>query len=138
MEPTIHHARDILPSNVKPVHYELSFEPELVEAKTFEGSVVIHLDVLEETSIISLNARELTILSKSITSGDKNVGIKELKTEIEKELITILLEDKLIAPSKIQLKISFTGSLVHQADGLYRSPYQAEDGTSKVCTICFV
>lgn len=132
MTPANNHGRDILPSNVKPLHYDLSFEPDLDKAETFEGNVIIHLNVVEDTSSIVLNARDLTIISTNATVDGKNMKIKEVKINSEKELVTLLLEDKLVVSSKVELKMSFKGSLLHQAFGFYRSPYQGENGTSKV------
>ena len=46
--------REVLPKNVKPLHYDLTLEPNF-ETFEYEGKVVINLDVVEDTKSISLN-----------------------------------------------------------------------------------
>jgi aminopeptidase N len=53
-----------LPRNVLPVHYELRLEPDL-EAFTFDGHVVVDLDVREQVSEIVLNTSEIDFVSVS-------------------------------------------------------------------------
>ncbi|MCJ1395947.1 Aminopeptidase 2 mitochondrial [Xylographa bjoerkii] len=60
--------RQVLPANVKPIHYTLELQPSL---KTFEveGSVTIELTVVENSSEISLNVFELEISSMTLRSA---------------------------------------------------------------------
>jgi len=79
--------REILPANVKPQNYHLTLEPDL-ETFTFEGTVVIEyalqpvgsdcrtefltsnsLEVVEDTTDISVNAVELNIRSAKLSHG---------------------------------------------------------------------
>ena len=46
--------REILPKTLKPLHYDLSFEPDLEEGQEFQGSVNIEIQVLAVTPIITL------------------------------------------------------------------------------------
>jgi aminopeptidase 2 len=57
--------REILPANVIPRHYNLTLEPDFKKL-TYEGCVIIDLDVVEDTKAISLNTLELTIHSTKI------------------------------------------------------------------------
>ena len=49
-----------LPRNVLPRHYDITLEPDL-EVASFKGSVAIDIEVVEATSVITLNAIELEI-----------------------------------------------------------------------------
>jgi aminopeptidase 2 len=60
--------REILPGNVIPRHYDLTLEPDLKKL-TYEGHVVVDLDVVEDTTKICLNTLELNIHSTKVTSG---------------------------------------------------------------------
>ena len=62
------HGREILPGNIVPKHYDLTLEPDLTNF-TYEGKVIIDLDVVEDTASISLNTLELKIHSTRILSG---------------------------------------------------------------------
>lgn len=64
--------REILPANVIPRHYDLTLEPDF-EKCTYDGTVVIDLDVAEDTTSISLNTLELEIHSTKVISGSETV-----------------------------------------------------------------
>jgi aminopeptidase 2 len=64
--------REILPANVIPRHYELVLEPDFKKL-TYEGTVVIDLDVVEHSTSISLNTLELEIHSTKIVSGSTTI-----------------------------------------------------------------
>lgn len=64
--------REILPANVIPKHYDLTLEPDFKKL-TFEGSVVIDLEVAEDSKFISLNTLELDIHSTKILSGETTI-----------------------------------------------------------------
>lgn len=60
--------RELLPANVVPKHYDLILEPDL-EKFTFDGKVVIDLDVEENSSSVELHTLELDIQSAKVSSG---------------------------------------------------------------------
>lgn len=64
--------REILPANVIPKHYDLTLEPDFKKL-TYDGTVIIDLDVAEESDSISLNTLELKIHSTKITSGSQTI-----------------------------------------------------------------
>ena len=57
--------RDILPAHVKPSHYDVTIVPDL-EKFTFEGHVLIDLQVNSNTKEIKLNANELVLHKASV------------------------------------------------------------------------
>ena len=64
--------REILPANVIPKHYDLTLEPDF-EKFTYDGTVIIDLDVVEDSTSISLNTLELDIHSTKITSDSQTI-----------------------------------------------------------------
>lgn len=64
--------REILPANVIPRHYNLTLEPDF-EKLTYEGNVIIDLDVVENTTSISLNTLELDIHSTKVLVGSEAI-----------------------------------------------------------------
>ncbi|MCJ1400616.1 Aminopeptidase 2 mitochondrial [Xylographa trunciseda] len=123
-------AREVLPTNVKPLHYDLTLEPDL-EKFTFEGKVIIDLDVKEETTSISLNALDLEIQSTTITSGDIQITTSpKVSFNEAKQTVTLSFDKAIAAGSKAQLTQTFTGSLNDKMAGFYRSSYDHPDGTT--------
>lgn len=64
--------REILPANVIPRHYDLTLEPDF-EKLTYEGHVIIDLDVVDNSSSISLNTLDLKIHSTKVISGAETI-----------------------------------------------------------------
>lgn len=124
--------REILPNNLKPIHYDITVEPHLEEAIEFDGTVVIDLEVVEETSAITLNAIDLEISKTEVIGGDGSIiEISGLEFDKSKERETIGLRRKLSPGQKIKLKQSFKGSLLHQSSAFFRSPVVGSDGKTR-------
>lgn len=64
--------RELLPANVVPRHYHVTVEPDF-DKLTYNGSVVIDLDVAETSSYISLNTLELEIHGAKLSAGGQVV-----------------------------------------------------------------
>lgn len=64
--------RELLPANVVPKHYDLTLEPDFAKL-TFDGTVVIDLDVAEDSKSISLHTLELDIHSAKVSADGKVV-----------------------------------------------------------------
>lgn len=64
--------RELLPANVIPRHYHVTLEPNFKKL-TFDGTVVIDLDVAEDSKSISLHTLELDIHNAKITSDGQTI-----------------------------------------------------------------
>lgn len=64
--------RELLPTNVVPKHYDLTLEVDFKKL-TFDGTVVIDLDVAEDSKSISLHTLELEIHSAKVSADGKAV-----------------------------------------------------------------
>ena len=118
-----------LPDNVAPVSYDIVLSPSL-ETRSVEGSEVIELIVREPTSSVTLNSKQLTILSASIGNGPpirrgdgQGTGtrlIGSVVSDQEKELTTITFDGR-IAPGKWFLHLRFVAQINDKLKGIYRS-----------------
>ncbi|OAA66199.1 aminopeptidase [Cordyceps fumosorosea ARSEF 2679] len=121
--------RDLLPANVIPRHYQLELEPDF-DKFTFNGKVVIDLDVAEESNYITLHSLEISILGAKVTSEDKEFGEDIKVTQDEaRQTTTVSFAEKLSEGSKAQLELTFLGQLNNKMVGFYRSGYAKTDGT---------
>ncbi|KAI4217715.1 MAG: hypothetical protein LQ351_000311 [Letrouitia transgressa] len=122
--------REVLPTNVKPLHYNLTLEPNF-ENFSYEGTVIIDVDVKEDTSSISLNTLELDIHSTTISAnGGQIASSPKLAYDQDNQVTTIAFEQSISAGSKAQITQTFSGSLNDKMAGFYRSSYQ-HNGTTK-------
>lgn len=123
-------AREILPANVKPLHYDLTLEPDF-EKFTYEGKVAIELDVVEDTTSITLNTIELTIHSTSVSQDGKTIAQSPKLEHDDNAQTTKVSFDKTIpAGSKATLTIDFAGILNDNMAGFYRSSFKDENGNT--------
>ncbi|CCE83180.1 Piso0_003752 [Millerozyma farinosa CBS 7064] len=117
--------REVLPTNVKPLHYKLVLEPNF-ETFKFKGQEEIDLQVNEETDYVTLNSLDIEVHSAKIEAFEA----KEINYDEEKQIVTFKFDDKLVAGKTAKLHIDFTGELNDKMAGFYRSSY-IEDGKKK-------
>ena len=127
--------REVLPTNVTPIHYDLQFEPNFQDF-TFIGYTSIQLQV-NDSSIdsISVNTLELEYESVKLNGEIDNTGL-EIDTERQvakfsfpKGTIASLATGK---DTVITLAIKFKGILNDQMAGFYRAKYvDSESGETK-------
>ncbi|KAH0563318.1 hypothetical protein GP486_002111 [Trichoglossum hirsutum] len=130
--PDVSKGREILPANVRPTHYDLTLEPNF-ENFTYKGNVTIELDVVEDSTSISLNTLELSIHSTEVSDGSSVVASSpELSYDEDSQTTTVRFDKKLPAGTKSRLTMTFSGELNDKLAGFYRSSYKdARDGTTK-------
>ncbi|KAJ3551896.1 hypothetical protein NM688_g4446 [Phlebia brevispora] len=126
-----------LPTDAKPTLYEVTVRTDLDKLK-FDGFVVIHLDILRDTSIIVFNSSKLLLGSAHLTSSSLKQEIvqttKDFTLNEKSERCTISLPTTLSAGSQAQLKIDFDGELTSGMMGYYRSAWEHE-GKTKYYTL---
>lgn len=123
-----------LSTAVRPQSYTLSLrlEQNFGTTQTFTGNVRITVTVQEETSLIQLNSKYLTIPTEGITvyCSDNNVNnlFVNLQFEEEYEMVYVSTQS-LPAGSTCDLSFSgFSGVLADDMYGFYRSSYLDENG----------
>jgi aminopeptidase N len=119
----ITHGRQILPANVIPRHYDLTLEPDF-EKLTYEGKVIIDLDVAENSTSISLNTLELDIHSTKVILDSKTIRLV-LRTMSDQRanhlivrsiaLLPIYRTMRIPKPPKLHLRMSSPKGLRHSS-----------------------
>ncbi|KAI8578103.1 hypothetical protein K450DRAFT_249048 [Umbelopsis ramanniana AG] len=127
-------SRQVLPTNVRPVHYDLSLRPNLTSFH-FDGRVIVKLDVNEDTKIITLNSHELKLTSAKLQSSALKTQSSQEATDIsydeQKHIVTLTFAESVPAKSETVLDILFEGTLNDQMAGFYRSSYKDASGETK-------
>ncbi|KAK4217715.1 peptidase family M1-domain-containing protein [Rhypophila decipiens] len=128
-------ARELLPTNVIPRHYHVTLEPDFKKL-TFDGTVLIDLDVADDSKSISLHTLELDIHNAKVLSGGQTVSSSPKVSYNEDTQTTTLDFDNAISQgSKAQLEIKFTGQLNDKMAGFYRSTYKNPDGSEGIMAV---
>ena len=123
-----------LPSNVRPIRYEINLSPNL-RKQNFNGNVNIQLNILETTSSISLNVAELEIKKVSIDNNSDNISNWEIDEDYE--ILKINFSNK-IEIGEHNLSLEFNGLLNDKLRGFYHSSFIDENGeTQSIATTQF-
>lgn len=124
--------KGILPTNIIPINYDLSFDVDLKNFK-FSGKEIIDLEVKGASEIV-LNAVDLEIRHVSLSYKKRSLKPK-LKLETEKEIVTLNFSEKIHGPVKLMLE--FNGKLNDDLLGFYRSKYTQNKSEKYLTTTQF-
>ena len=123
-----------LTREVVPRNYDLTLSPNL-STFTFDGKVVIEVDVLEPTSTVTMHAREIDGVSARVwkcgQTKDSSVAATGVNHDNEKYRMTLTFPEPLTKGSH-SIEIDFRGTLNDKMAGFYRSTYKGSDGSDKV------
>ncbi|KAI9303817.1 aminopeptidase [Cunninghamella echinulata] len=122
--------RQVLPTVVKPTHYDLWLQPNL-DTFIFQGQVKINLDVVEDTRVITLNTHEIKIHSATLTQDTASQTTTDITYDEKKTEASLTFSDSIKAQKKAVLDIKFEGILNDQMVGFYRSSYKDSEGNTK-------
>jgi len=118
-----------LPKEVVPTEYAIRIVPNR-DNFTFAGSESVKLNVRSPVHQLVLNGLELKIEAASVDG--KELSLSAIKTDSEKELLTLTLPSELAAGDHA-LALRFTGKINQQGQGLFYMRYQEQgSGARKV------
>src|SRR6476646_10206206 len=118
-----------LPKEVVPTEYAIHIVPNL-DNFTFAGSESVKLNVRSPVHQLVLNGLELEIEAASVDG--KELPLSAIKTDTEKELLTLTLLSELAAGDHA-LTLRFSGKINQQGQGLFYMRYQEQgSGATKV------
>ncbi|CAI5758280.1 unnamed protein product [Candida verbasci] len=126
---------EALPTNLKPIHYDLSIFDINLNDDTFKGKVTIELDVVKPTGELWLNYRDLKISKVEIKDGQD--GKEEVSNDIKVDSIEenrakeyFIVKFATVAQGKLFASIEYDAILQSNMAGFFKSSY-LEDGATK-------
>lgn len=115
--------REVLPTNVTPLHYKLQVEPDF-EKFTYEGVVGIDLNINDSSiDTIKLNSIEIEIKSININGSIKP---QSFSLDADNQILDVVFPKGTIAnlsSKTATLNIDFVGQLNDNMAGFYRAKY---------------
>lgn len=122
---------EALPSQLKPIHYDLSVFDLNLDNDTYNGVVVIDLQVVEETDELHLHYRDLKIGEIKVKVGERSIEAKVASIDEKKEFFVVKFSEQVFPKDeKIQATITYSGIIQTNMAGLYKSSYK-ENGETK-------
>lgn len=114
-----------LPGNSRPLHYDLWLRIDIDQMR-YNGSVQIQIELLEDTSSITLNYKDIEIdvnnVILMVASGQMFRPITST-TDDDTEMITFTFEYRMLSGGTYEIAMDFHSSIRTDLKGLYRSSY---------------
>ncbi|CAN0362558.1 unnamed protein product [Ascophyllum nodosum] len=132
--------RVLLPSDVEPVEYRIKLTPDM-DKFTCEGKQEVDVEIVEETSSVSLHCKEIYVAEASFVPGgegsaDPSASMEAVTIAYDRKLTTVTFTfPKPLSVGKGTLVLTFQCTINNQASGMagfYRSGYTTVEGESRV------
>ena len=115
-----------LPRVAVPTHYAVTVKPDAANL-TFEGASTAHFTVTEPTSIITMQALELTFSGATLTAADGSSVALDIAADEAAQTVTFTAPNVLQA-GDYTIATTYTGVIQTQANGLFALDYKNIDG----------
>ncbi|KAG0641126.1 peptidase family M1-domain-containing protein [Tuber brumale] len=122
--------REVLPGNVKPIHYAVELEPSF-ETFKYDGTVTIDLEIVEKSTAVAVNLIDIDIKEVSLEHNGSSHSPTDSSHNEETQTINWTFEETIPAGAQASLTIKFQGLLNDNMAGFYRSSYKDEEGNIK-------
>lgn len=120
-----------LPTQLKPRHYDVSVFDLNLDSDTYNGKVVIDLDIVEETDELHLHYRDLTIGLIEAVVAERSIEASLASKDLKTETFVIKFAEKFQPlDSTVRVIVNFSGIIQTNMAGMYKSLYK-EDGQTK-------
>lgn len=120
-----------LPGDTVPESYALAVEPNLGAVNdSIAGRVHISIRVKKTTPVITLNAKDLTVLQVQITdrSTGRDVKVDSWDYDDDREQLKIHAVGFVLANRKYIVYLRFVGALRNDNNGFFKSFYTSHSG----------
>ncbi|CAG9938791.1 unnamed protein product [Clonostachys rosea f. rosea IK726] len=127
--------REVLPDNVKPIHYSLSLRDLEFKNWTYQGTVGIDVEITKPTKEIVLNTLELKLHNAKVkvdhTKSEQTIETTNFSYNEKAQRATIVFDQELPVSKKASLTITFEGIINNELAGFYRSKYKPTETPAK-------
>jgi aminopeptidase N len=123
-----------LPNNTIPRHYDIHLETDIHLANFgFSGEVTITIEALQNTNVIVLHIRQLSIFKVDLFDNDSNPLQTNIQFTVQNSTEMLIIHNitQLNINQRYKLKISYVGYLRTDDAGFYRSSYIDNNGEQK-------
>lgn len=123
-----------LPNNTIPIHYDIMLSTSIhASLFSFDGLVTIRIKALVNTSDITVQFRQTTIMSADLLdeNGDLIQANVQFSQDLPREFLIIRPINTLIENLTYHVRITYAGTLRNDDAGFYRGSYIDNNGVTK-------
>ncbi len=119
-----------LPTDVRPISYGILIQPDAANLR-FKGSVLTHIEVLEPTDEIVMNAADLDFQSAELVTGvNDTVPASGISVDEARQQVRIRFAQP-VPKGRHRLAIEYDGRIYTQAAGLFALDYDGPQGRKR-------
>lgn len=112
-----------LPTDFRASHYEVELSELDTDKNTFIGCVSIHIKTNKPSDTISLNMRDIEIVSAVVErENDALLEMQDKTVDADNDVVSLKFSEVISAPT-FTLKINYKGIIQTNMSGFYRSDY---------------
>jgi aminopeptidase 2 len=121
-----------LPLTVTPDLYTITLTPNYTDFATFNGEVLITVTATADANNISLHYDNITVHTTKVTAinGTELDLVSEIYNETT-NIYTLRLRQQLTQGKRYTIYVNYTGHLLDDMAGFYRSSYTTADGKKR-------
>ena len=123
--------REVLPSEITPVSYDLSLSPD-AENLTFRGTVVIRVEAKKKAASVTLNSDKLTLDRAVLDNGA--TGTVSLDGALQRATLTFPAP---VGPGSHTLTIDYHGEIGRSTLGFFAMDYESPGGKRRTLATNF-
>ena len=121
-----------LPKSSVPVSYDLTLRSNIhLGERAYSGSVKIEIIIKQDTDVITLHNRGLSVTRAKLVDENNNDIAVTLSYEDDKDFMHLHAPRELKIDEELWIEIEFNGFLRVDMGGFYRSTYRAGGGVTK-------
>ncbi|XP_068247585.1 aminopeptidase N-like [Palaemon carinicauda] len=125
-----------LPDTIRPLHYTIKIQPFIHGNLSIHGLVEIDIEVLKNTSEITLHSADIQCIYHTVTispldDDDVSPQVVMIVVEPNRQFLTATLNGSLTAGKKYRYSMYYIATLTKEAKGFFMSTYTESDGKIK-------
>lgn len=123
-----------LPKSSVPISYDLTLTTNVhTGVRAFSGTVIIEIEIIENTDVLTLHNNGLTIQDLKLFSSGNEL-LATFTEETDKSFVHVTSSSRsLLMGETVSVEATFTGLLDTSTKGFYRSSYSIEGETRFAC-----
>lgn len=103
----------------------------------FTGQSTLEAATKEETSVLTLHAKDLSIDTATVASEGADLAVADITYDDEAQTVSLSLEETIAADTTLTLSFDYHGDITDSMHGIYPANYEEEGGQKTIISTQF-